>query len=123
MYRGRCSDYTYGMEHVHSREVIDRDGGAHTTYAGNSQGTGIGLTSGTTYRVSQIFHDQTNNRGDSNDSDPVAGRAQTIALLNDLVITAPGGNNNLVIRQRTHFVVNANGDITVTREVLDAECR
>jgi hypothetical protein len=110
--------------HIHQREVTDRDGGVHTTYDTNTQrATGVGVTSGTQYAVTQIFHDQMNNRGDSNDSDPVAGRAQIISTLNDVVITAPGGNNNLVIRQRTHFTVNANGGVTVTRETLTAECR
>ncbi len=110
--------------HIHSREVTDRDGGVHFTFDTNTQrATGVGVTSGTQYAVSQIFHDQMNNRGDFNDSDPVAGRAQTVFTLYDTIITAPGRDNNLVIRQRTGFVVNANGDVTVMREVLSAECR
>ncbi len=110
--------------HIHQREVIDGNGGAHTTFDANTQSAnGVGLTSGKNYRVSQIFHDQTNNRGDSNDSDPVAGRASTLTMLADETITTPGANNNLFVRARTHFVINANGEITVTRETLTAECR
>ncbi len=110
--------------HIHQREVIDSNGGAHTTFDSNTQRTtAVGVTSGTQYGVTESSHNQANNRGDSNDSDSVEGRAQTESVLNDTLITAPGGGNNLVIRQRTHFVINANGEITVSREVLSVECR
>ena len=98
----------------------------HTTFNGNNanikvhfqpQGaTGVGLTTGDTYRSNGVTQEQ----------DKIAlasGSATEFTFINNFRLVGPGPNNNLEVHQTVHVTVNANGDITSTVNDTSIECR
>jgi hypothetical protein len=102
-------------EQVVTRESVDAQGRTHVLFIVNDKGTtGVGLTSGTTYR--QI--------GATRSTDLLVGDSEVIAsFVNVLNLIAQGSSPNLTILETFHATINANGVTTVERETQRIECR
>ncbi len=98
----------------------DNNGGLHVHSHGNIQGgTGVGLTSGDRYVLTNARNLTTNNQF----IDPLDTRASTGNFVSYLQATAPGPKNNFYIRIQQHVTINANGELTVLRDEMTTECR
>jgi hypothetical protein len=101
-----------------------RSSGVHETAHTNGQGlTAVGMTSGTTYRVSVI----SNTSAHDDFYSPASGEqdfANTFSSVLQLSFNAPGAGNNYRATMHLHFTVNANGEATAEVAPASAlQCR
>jgi hypothetical protein len=95
---------------IHLVSQIQPDGSevGHVNYQGVS---GVGLTSGTTYRASSV------------DSFRLAAPFPSdIHSVRSLRLISPGPEDDLLVKFLFHVTVNANGEITAEVEDVDSEC-
>jgi hypothetical protein len=95
---------------IHLVSQIQPDGSevGHVNYQGVS---GVGLTSGTTYRASSV------------DSFRLAAPFPSdIHSVRSLRLISPGPEDDLLVKFLFHITVNANGEITAEVEDVDSEC-
>jgi hypothetical protein len=95
---------------IHFVNQTQRDG----TFVGhfNYQNvTGLGLTSGTIYKVSTVYQIQA--------SEPFPS---TFNLIQGFHLISKGSDSNLLITILFHITVNANGEVTATIEDAHAQC-
>lgn len=101
-----------------------RSSGVHESAHTNGQGlTAVGMTSGTTYRVSVVSNASTHDDFYSPGSG-VQDFANTFSSVLHLSFVAPGAGNNYRTSMHVHYTVNANGETTA--EVAPApalQCR
>ena len=96
--------------------TFDRSGGMHVQVQSNLQGvSGLGLTTGTTYRASQSESDVFNV-----DVDDAPFTSSSVASFQ---IIGQGKNNNFVAHETAHFTVNASGDTTAEHDSLSVDCK
>ena len=82
---------------------------------GNYQGlTGVGLASGKHYAGSNVFNDVYNGNFTG---------SYTAVTVTSLRLNAPGGGNNLTLLGRVKTIVNANGEVTVSRFEDEMTCQ
>ena len=107
---------------LHTLYYVSQDsaGGLHVRSHGNIQGgTGVGLTSGDRYVLTNARNLETNNQF----IDILDTRASECTFVSYLQATTPGPKNNFYIRIQQHVTINANGEITVLREEMTTECK
>ena len=95
---------------IHLVSQLQSDGSevGHFNYQGVS---GVGLTSGTTYRASTVDNFRL-----------AAPFPSDITSVRTLHLISPGPEDNLLVRFLFHITVNANGETTVEIEDVDIEC-
>src|SRR5262249_6054151 len=93
----------------------DASGGQHVTYRETIEGSGVGMTSGTQYEISEVSNG-TENLNDNN------LQHEFIAVFH-LNLISKGSMPNERIKATTHFTVDANGNVTVDRVDLSDDCR
>src|SRR5919112_5060673 len=97
-----------GTIHLVSQLQPDGSEVGHVNYQGVS---GVGLTSGTTYRASSV------------DSFRLAAPFPSdITSVRSLRLISPGPDDDLLVKFLFHITVNANGEITAEVEDVDSEC-
>ena len=107
-----------GIFHYTTRETISANGRYHFNIHQNLQGvSGVGQTSGQVYREVGAAS-QKGNITDFEGTPPF--EASSVA---HGAFVAPGPGNNLTLKITSHFVVNANGVLTVTLSRVETECR
>ncbi len=98
-----------GRIHLVSQLQSDGSEVGHFNYQGVS---GVGLTSGTTYRASTVDHFRL-----------VAPFPSDITSVRSLRLISPGPEDDLLVRFLFHITVNANGEITAEVENVNIECK
>jgi hypothetical protein len=106
-----------GELHEVLRFTFDASGGRHRATLITPQGlTGLGLTTGTVYRVTGPGHST------FNDDDLVAPvRERTFYDVINLV--GPGQATNLLVRTGFHLTFNSNGELVASTTVDSVQCR
>ncbi len=106
-----------GTLHYVVRVTFDASGGRHRSTLINAQGlTGLGLTSGTVYRVSGPGHSTFN---DDDLTPPVRERT-----FYDIVhVVGPGDATKLLVRAGFHLTFNSDGELVVFTTVDSVKCR
>jgi hypothetical protein len=97
-----------GMIHLVSKTKSDGGIVGHFNYQGVR---GIGLTSGTEYRVSAVDHVHLS-----------APFPSSIHSVRSFRMIAPGRAGNLHVKALTHITVTANGDVSASIEELSTDC-
>jgi hypothetical protein len=100
---------------VHQVFVMTSDGsgGLHVEAIINPQGlSGIGLTTGDTYRGNG-----------TTTSHFTLTSAINQTYVNKLVMIGPGPGNNFLVRETFHFTLNANGEFSVFFDKFSVECK
>jgi hypothetical protein len=98
-----------GTIHLVSQTQSDGSEVGHFNFQGVS---GVGLTSGTTYRASAVDHVRLG-----------APFPSDIHSVRSLRLISPGPEDNLLIKFLFHITVNANGEITAEVEDVNSECK
>jgi hypothetical protein len=97
-----------GTIHLVSQLQSDGSEVGHINYQGVS---GVGLTSGTTYRSSSVDNFRL-----------AAPFPSDITSVRSLRLISPGPEDDLLVRFLFHITVNANGEITAEVEDVNFEC-
>lgn len=85
----------------------------HIHFHDNAQGvTGTGLTTGDSYRAEGSTAFRFN---------VAAGETQT--FINNFLVIGQGPDNNFTVHEKGHLTINANGEVTVSRDEVTVECR
>lgn len=102
-----------GTLHVLTHVTIDDQGGLHVKQHFQPQGlSGVGLTTGDTYRGTGVTQTEFN---------ATAATEQT--SINNFRIIGQGPDNNFLVHSTFHVTVNANGEVTTVVDNFSAECR
>jgi hypothetical protein len=102
-----------GTLHVLTHVTIDAQGGLHVKQHFQPQGaTGVGLTTGDTYRATGVTQEEFNFTGGFTDT-----------FINNFRWIGQGPNNNLLVHQTIHVTITPNGEITSEVENTSVECR
>lgn len=102
-----------GTLHVLTHVTIDDQGGLHVKQHFQPQGlSGVGLTTGDTYRGTGVTQTEFN---------ATAATEQT--SINNFRIIGQGRDNNFLVHSTFHVTVNANGEVTTVVDNFSAECR
>ena len=95
---------------------FDSAGGNHLQLKSNLQGvSGIGLTTGTKYRMSDSESQQFNVAADDAPNETTS--------VSSMRIIGQGPGNNFVLHESAHFTVNANGDVTAQHDHFSVDCK
>ena len=97
-----------GTIHVVNQTQADGSVIGHFNY---QNVTGLGLTSGNTYRVSAV--DQVRLQ---------APFPSSITSVQSFHLISPGGESNLLVQVLYHITVNGNGEVTVAIDDLNTQC-
>lgn len=92
-------------------QVTNPNGGFHLQFRVTDFGTGVGRTTGATYRFNAVSLATFNG---------TAGEITT--QFRDVVMVGQGQTPNLVIKEVVHIVVNPNGEITADVDTLRIDC-
>jgi hypothetical protein len=104
-----------GTLHVLTHVTIDARGGLHVKLHVQPQGaSGIGLTTGDTYRGTGVTQEHFNFN---------ASGGFTDTFINNFRLIGQGPGNNLLVHQTIHVTVTPNGDVTSEVENTSVECR
>jgi hypothetical protein len=98
-----------GTIHLVSQLQSDGSEVGHINYQGVS---GVGLTSGTTYRASSVDNFRL-----------AAPFPSDITSVRSLRLISPGPEDDLLVRFLFHITVNANGEITAEVEDVNIKCK
>jgi len=113
-----CSGETVlgsGILHVVARsDEVDGEEIFVAQHANLQNFTGVGQTSGRTYRISQTANTITH---------PRFSAATPLTLMTTLRVIAPGGEDDFQLFSLFHQTVNANGETTVFHNTGSLECR
>lgn len=102
-----------GTLHVLTHVTIDDQGGLHVKQHFQPQGlSGVGLTTGDTYRGTGVTQTEFN---------ATAATEQT--SINNFRIIGQGPDNNFLVHSTFHVTVNANGEVTTVVDNFSTECR
>lgn len=102
-----------GTLHVLTHVTIDDQGGLHVKQHSQPQGiSGVGLTTGDTYRGTGVTQTEFN---------ATAATEQT--SINNFRIIGQGPDNNFLVHSTFHVTVNANGEVTTVVDNFSTECR
>lgn len=102
-----------GTLHVLTHVTIDDQGGLHVKQHFQPQGlSGVGLTTGDTYRGTGVTQTEFN---------ATAATEQT--SINNFRIIGQGRDNNFLVHSTFHVTVNANGEVTTVVDNFSTECR
>jgi hypothetical protein len=102
-----------GTLHVLSHVTIDAQGGLHVKQHAQPQGiSGIGLTTGDSYRGTGVTQSEFN-----------ATAAEEQTFINNFRIIGQGPDNNFLVHSTFHVTVNANGEVTTVVDNFSVECR
>jgi hypothetical protein len=107
-----------GTEHIVGRFHEDRAGNLHFGFTRNTLGTGIGLTTGEAYLlIDQVTRAEL-------DVAPGEIRTFTDRSRSRLIHLGEGfPGDDAVVEIVTHITINANGEVVVWVEAIDADCR
>jgi hypothetical protein len=104
-----------GDLHLQSHSQWDRNGGFHAEVHANPQGvSGVGLTSGDTYRGTGVTQESLHG---------AAGQALTQTLVINFRLIGQGSAANFMIHQVAHLTINANGELTAQVGSTEVDCR
>lgn len=102
-----------GDLHIVLNVTIDDQGGVHVKEKFQPQGvSGLGLTTGTTYRATGGTQTEFNIGFGVEETD-----------INNVRLIGPGPGNNLLIHSTDHITINANGVVTVVHSNSTVDCR
>ena len=107
-----------GVFHYTTRETISANGRYHFDLHQNLQGVkGVGQTS------SQTFREVGASSFKGNAADFEGTPPFEFSSIAHGAFVGPGPDNNFTLKITSHFVVNANGDLTVAISRVETECR
>jgi len=95
---------------------FDSAGGQHLQLKSNLQGvSGIGLTTGTKYQMSDsetfVFNVA---------ADDAPNETTTVS---NMRVTGQGPGNNFLLHETAHFTINANGTVTAQHDNFSVDCK
>jgi hypothetical protein len=103
-----------GTLHILSHTTTDNRGGSHTKFHFQPQGiTGVGQSTGDTYRATGVSQGTTN----------VVGLPSTDTYVNIFQMIGPGPGNNFMVHEVFHTTINANGEVTSVVANSRVECK
>jgi hypothetical protein len=102
-----------GTTHYLFNFVFDDTGGYHLYTRANSKGTGTGVPSLGTYKVSEQFYYKEQNP---------EGEQFTVSSVEQLLILAPRSEDNYIRETRVKVTANANGVPTATQDTVVTRC-
>ena len=106
-----------GTLHYVVRVTFDASGGRHRATLINAQGlTGLGLTSGTVYRVSGPGHLTLND-------DDLAPPVRERTFYDVVHVVGPGNATKLLVRVGFHLTFNSDGELVAFTEVDSVKCQ
>jgi hypothetical protein len=107
---------TSGTLHLVTQAVDTGAGGTHVTMRGSAQNViATGEVTGTTYRLAGDFWTEQNGAAD--------GSPFIVQLVELHAVISPGPDSNVIWRVLTHVTVNASGDISVSIDSVEIDCR
>jgi len=104
-----------GILHIQQHITINGGRANIKTLAQPQGATGVGLTTGDTYRAV----------GNTQEIDTIAlpNGANEFSFINNFRIIGPGPDNNLQVHQTIHVTIDANGTVTTVVDNTSVECR
>ncbi len=106
-----------GTLHYVVRVTFDASGGRHRATLINAQGlTGLGLDSGTVYRVSGPGHSTFND-------DDLAAPVRERTFYDLIHVVGPGDAAKLLVRTGFHLTFNNDGELVAFTEVESVKCQ
>jgi hypothetical protein len=102
-----------GAAHMVFAVTQDANGGLHIATHVNTVGlSGVGLTTGAKYQASQADSFASNSGGTGNE----------FTFINNFLMTAPGGGNNVRVHAIIHGYLDANGNVIAVIDNLTSDC-
>ena len=103
-----------GILHIQEHITINDNRATIKTFAGPQGASGVGLTTGDTYRA--VGNTQ------ETDTIPVIGGATEFTFINNFRLIGSGPGNNLQVHQTIHVTIDANGTVTTVVDNTSVEC-
>jgi hypothetical protein len=104
-----------GYLHILITTTVDANGGFHGKTHFQPQGmSGVGLTTGASYRATGVMQEHFNSS---------AGETISETFVNNFRLIGPGRGNDLLVHQAVHVTTNANGDVTADVFNSRIQCR
>jgi len=111
---GELIDFTVTETTSVSTSIVN--GIVHADWRFRIDGTGVGETTGNTYQIHEVFSEVSNTR-----LDPITNTGEENRIITGILI-GQGSAPNERVKFSMHMTVNANGDITVEREIFTDDC-
>jgi len=103
-----------GTLHLQEHITINDNRATVKTYAGPQGATGVGLTTGDTYRA--VGNTQ------ETDTIPLTNGAFEFTFVNNFRMIGQGPDNNLQVHQTIHVTIDANGVVTTVIDNTSVDC-